>query len=68
MEQLCPDCGAKLFGSFTNAHRDEWDGDYYCPVCGKFWRMRKAFPKPCLTTTIPTQEPRELPAGLTYTY
>lgn len=64
MEQLCPDCGAKLSGSFTNAYRDEGDGDYYCPVCGKFWRAGLGV----LAETIPTQEPRELPKGLTYSY
>lgn len=62
MEQRCPSCDAKLIGSFTNAHRDEGDGDYYCPVCGRFWRAYLGV----LAETIPTREPRELPAGLTY--
>jgi len=63
MNQLCPSCGAKLFGSFTNAYRDRGNGDYYCPVCGTFWRDCGGY----LVATIPSQEPRKLPAGLTYT-
>lgn len=64
MEQLCPACGRKLLGSFTNAYREEGDGDYYCPLCGTFWRAFLGV----LAETNPTQEPRELPAGLTYAY
>jgi len=62
MEQLCPSCGAKLFGSFTNAYRDEGDGDWYCPLCGRSWRAYLGV----LAETIPSQEPRELPDGLAY--
>lgn len=62
MKQLCPSCGAKLFGSFTNACRKEGNGDHYCPVCGRFWRAFLGV----LAETIPSREPRELPAGLTY--
>lgn len=62
MEQQCPVCHAKLIGSFTNAHREEGDGDYYCPLCGRFWRALLGV----LAETYPSVEQRELPAGLNY--